>query len=295
MIVSLVLAGCRITVEETSVTKFAVFTTLVLLLSLVPGIGKSHDTVTHYLANEGVMVVHDDTKIVFDPLFRNSYGQYQLLPDAMRAALFAGEAPFDGIDAVFISHSHEDHFSAEDMLHLLRQQSSIRLYAPTQAVDDLRVVSNDADKDIFDRVVAVALNYQDPPITLNMAGLLIEAVRIPHSGWPTARLDVENISWRITLDDVTTVLHLGDADTKDVHFARDAEYWQKSPPQLAMPPYWYFSSKNGSAVLAERIKPLHAIGIHVPAQMPAEAAERPVPFDHVDLFTTPGETRQISH
>ena len=33
-----------------------------------------------YMANEGLMVVQGDTKVVFDPLFRNSYGQYQLLP-----------------------------------------------------------------------------------------------------------------------------------------------------------------------------------------------------------------------
>ena len=49
-----------------------------------------------YLANEGLMVVHGETKVVFDPLFRNGYGQYQLLPKPMEEALFAGEAPFDG-------------------------------------------------------------------------------------------------------------------------------------------------------------------------------------------------------
>jgi hypothetical protein len=57
----------------------------------------------HYMANEGLMVVNGDTKVVFDPLFRNSYGQYQLLPKSMEDALFAGEPPFDGIDAVFVS------------------------------------------------------------------------------------------------------------------------------------------------------------------------------------------------
>ena len=58
-----------------------------------------------YLANEGLMVVHGETKVVFDPLFRNSYGQYQLLPKPMEEALYAGAPPFDGIDAVFVSHT----------------------------------------------------------------------------------------------------------------------------------------------------------------------------------------------
>ena len=59
-----------------------------------------------YMANEGLMVVQGDTKVVFDPLFRNSYGQYQLLPKEMEDALFSGQPPFDGIDAVFVSHYH---------------------------------------------------------------------------------------------------------------------------------------------------------------------------------------------
>ena len=83
---------------------------LAILLLLTAG------TDVMYLANEGVMVSRGDTRILFDPLFNESFGQYQLVPDTMRAAILAGEAPFDGIDAVFISHYHDDHFSVPDML-----------------------------------------------------------------------------------------------------------------------------------------------------------------------------------
>ena len=77
------------------------------------------------------MAVQGETKVLFGPLFRNSYGQYQLLPKTMEDALFSGAPPFDGIDAVFISHYHGDHFSPTDMLRLLRAQPGIHLYAPT--------------------------------------------------------------------------------------------------------------------------------------------------------------------
>lgn len=56
-----------------------------LLLSLLFTAGtvfadsSGHETAARYLANEGVMVVQGDTKVVFDPLFRNGYGRYQLL------------------------------------------------------------------------------------------------------------------------------------------------------------------------------------------------------------------------
>ena len=91
--------------------------------------GQEMSTV-QYLANEGVMIAHGDTKILFDPLFDNSYELYQRVPPEMRDAIFAGAAPYDGVNAVFISHFHGDHFSARDVLRLLQEREGIRLYAP---------------------------------------------------------------------------------------------------------------------------------------------------------------------
>ena len=103
---------------------------LLLLFATGSTLTQAHDSTAHYLANEGLMVVHGETKIMFDPLFRESYGQYRLLPEAMVEALYAGAPPFDGIDAVFISHHHGDHFSPADILRLLKLQAGIHLYAP---------------------------------------------------------------------------------------------------------------------------------------------------------------------
>ncbi len=269
-----------------------------LLLILGATFAKAHESsapvsTAHYMANEGLMVVQGETKIVFDPLFRNSYGQYQLLPKAMEEALFAGAPPFDGIDAIFVSHYHGDHFSPADILRLLKAQPAIRLYAPSQAVKGLREVAGGADEIVFDRVTAVELAYKDEPVTLEMAGLLIEAVRIPHSGWPSGRLDVENISWRVTLNETTTVLHMGDADPNDVHFERDAEYWDMRHTHMAFPPYWFFSSSYGPAVLKDRIKPDHSVGVHVPVSISKTRSLRPLELRDYDLFTKPGETREI--
>lgn len=240
------------------------------------------------------MVVQGETKVVFDPLFRNSYGQYQLLPKEMKEALFAGEPPFDEIDAIFISHYHGDHFSPVDILQLLIEQPGIRLYAPAQAVTVLGSVAGDQDSEVLDRVTAVDLAYKDAPVTLEMEGLIIEAVRIPHSGWPTGRLDVENIAWRVTLDETTTVLHMGDADANDVHFERDAAYWDKRHTHMAFPPYWFFSSARGTGILNNRIKASHNVGVHVPVPIPKEPSRRPPELREVDLFTEPGEVRDIS-
>lgn len=270
-----------------TLTLLAIFGSLNAVLA-----SEGHAT-AQYLANEGLMVTHNQTKILFDPLFRNSYGQYLLLPEEMEATLFAGEPPFDGIDAVFISHYHGDHFSPDDILRLLKSQPDIQLYAPSQAVDGLKEVATADDAEVFDRVTPVNLEYKDAPVSMNMDGLLIEAVRIPHSGWPTGRLDVANISWRVTLDETTTVVHMGDADPNDVHFAHDAAYWDKVQVDMAFPPYWFFNSTYGPGVLEHRVKADHNVGIHVPVSIPAEPSLRPAGLQDVDLFTRPGETREI--
>lgn len=55
---------------------------LLLLIFLAGGVfAQAPDSTAYYMANEGLMVVNGDTKILFDPLFRNSYGQYLLLPE----------------------------------------------------------------------------------------------------------------------------------------------------------------------------------------------------------------------
>ncbi|MBQ74302.1 MAG: hypothetical protein CMQ20_04655 [Gammaproteobacteria bacterium] len=136
----------------------------------------------HYLANEGVMVVHGDTKVLFDPLFSNGYGRYQSLPENMKQALFAGEAPYEGVDAVFVSHSHQDHFSPIELLKFLRLRRDVMLYAPAQAVDELKTSASAADDAIFNRVTGIQLEYGDEPIVFKTNGLIIEAVYIPHSG-----------------------------------------------------------------------------------------------------------------
>jgi hypothetical protein len=103
-------------------------------------------------------------------------------------------------------------------------------------------------------VTEIRLEYKDAPFVIEAGGLVVEAVRIPHTGWPDRQLDVENIAYRVTLDESTTVAHLGDADTRDVHFAHDALYWERRPLDMAFPPYWYFQSEDGRRVLEERLR-----------------------------------------
>ncbi len=265
-----------------------------LLAALSTTAGGQEKSIVRYLANEGVMITHGDTTILFDPLFADSYGQYQMVPQNVLDAIFAGAAPFDGVDAVFISHFHGDHFSASEVLRLLQVRREIQLYAPAQAVAEMRRISTSDDEGIFDRITIFDLDYGDAPVFVRQEGLLIEAVHVPHSGWPTARTDVQNITFRVTLEDTSTVLHLGDADARLVHFEQDQIYWDERRIDLAFPPYWFFLSDDGREILESRINIRNSIGIHVPARFGDLPSSVPDELLGDELFTRPGEGRRFT-
>lgn len=255
-------------------------------------VGQETSTV-QYLANEGLMVTHGATKILFDPLYDNSYDTYQMVPSQMVDAIFAGERPYDGVDAVFVSHYHGDHFSARDTLRLLRERQDVHLYAPAQAVAGMREIAADDDEDLFERVSMFDLEYGDAPTFVRREDLLIEALHVPHSGWPTARTDVQNIAFRVTLEDTSTVLHLGDSDARLVHFEQDEAYWDERTVDLAFPPYWFYLSDDGREILDDRVHARNSIGIHVPAEFADDPSSVPNELTGDDLFTRPGEGRRF--
>lgn len=239
------------------------------------------------------MITHGDINILFDPLYDNGFGQYQMVPKNVEEAIFAGTSPFESITAVFVSHFHGDHFSANSMLRLLRQRDAIRLYAPAQAVAAMRKIAAADDAGVFDRVTQFDLDYGDAPVFVRMEGLLIEAVHIPHSGWPTARTDVQNIAFRVTLEDTSTVLHLGDSDARTVHFEQSQNFWDERRVDLAFPPYWFFLSDDGREILEHHIGVRKAIGIHVPASFGDDPSSIPAELLSDELFTQPGEGRRF--
>ena len=158
-------------------------------------------------------------------------GHYQLVPDQMRSDIFEGKAPFNNINAIFVSHAHGDHFSADDMMMYLQRWPNVHLYAPAQAVRSLKnaIMGSNA---VVARVTGVSLEFGDPVWRLRRGKLEIDAVRIPHSGWP-ARAKVEKIVFRVKVDKEIMVTHLGDADANVDHYLRYKDHWHEEPTDVA--------------------------------------------------------------
>lgn len=242
-----------------------------------------------YLGNEGLMVSKGKHKVLFDPFFHNAFETLQLVPKSIVRAIMSGKKPYDGIEMIFVSHAHEDHFSAQDMKKFLRAYAKAKLIAPKQAVEELAALPGTAG--LMSQVIAVDLNFGDAPWQMTFGDIRVEAVRIAHKGWPE-RKDIENLVYRVTIEntpgDKLTVMHLGDADPSAVHYTPFAAHWQKQLTDTAFPPYWFFLTPEGNQILDRQINATQAIGIHVPVEVPDELRATGKVF-----FTKPSERRNI--
>lgn len=241
-----------------------------------------------YLGNAGVMIENGESKILFDPFFHNNYNTYQLVSNETRNALFSGIKPYDKIEAIFISHAHGDHFSATDVLKFLQIHPETKLIASNQATKQILALENSAK--VKPQLTSIALEYGDKAQTFTLGDLLIDAVRIPHSGWPTSRLDISNLLFRVTLSDDVTVMHMGDADPNDIHFKPYQALWENTKTNTAFPPYWFFDSTNGPMILEDRINTENSIGVHVPVKIPETLKKTGKTY-----FSKPGKQESLNH
>ena len=239
----------------------------------------------HFLANEAVLIEAGETKILFDPLFTNSYNTYPLIPDAMKAALMAGEAPFDGVDAVFVSHVHGDHFDAEEMNAYLARHGEVILVAPHQARLDMRQAAG-LSEDFEARLRILPFVSEAQALSLDDGAIEVTAVHIPHAGGP-GRAHIQNMAYRVTLNDAATVMHLGDATPDMPAYDAQAGHFAARRSDRAFPPYWLVSRWGGDTVRA-RLNADEITGIHTPIRLPIE-----VTASREDFFTEPGETRGV--
>lgn len=245
-----------------------------------------------YIANEGVMVQSGDLKILFDPIYSYGFGTYPEVPAETRAAMMAGNAPFDDVDAVFISHAHDDHFDAAGMIDYMLAHDDIRLIAPPQALDKMRETEK-WDATLLSRIMAEDLPLNDSAQHVldlgeghEPATLSVTRLRVPHTGGER-HLAVENMIYRVTLAPDATVMHLGDADADTDVFEAQSDLFGAVETDTAFAPYW-FAYAPGDAKTRRWLNAEHVIAIHVPIEVPDKLRD-----SGSDYFSIPGETRPI--
>ena len=250
-------------ISKTISTTIKVSLVLSIALSIVAHAESGGQSRVTYLGNEGLLFSDGERKVLFDPFFHNVYGQYQAVPEEIQTSIFNNTPPYDDIDLIVISHAHGDHFSSETVSDYLKKNNNTILVAPDQATE--MVIENNAD--LSAQIRSIKLEFGDQAVETKLDDIIVHSVRIPHAGWPQ-RKDISNLVHRVTFAGGRSIIHMGDADPRDEHFAPFASHWQQQASDTAFPPYWFFISPEGPAILQERINAKNSVGIHVPVQVP---------------------------
>ena len=261
---------------------------IALGLAAAPAMGHG-PAEARYLGNEGILVSRGDTKVLFDAFYAESFGgTYSLVPSAMEQAMLAGQAPFDGVDAVFISHIHPDHFNSRKTIAYLRANPTVKLYAGLDVIGALYAADVAVGSPVAKQLVAVAVAPGQPAKRFDVAGLEIEAFAIPHNG----NGPIPHYAFRVTLDQAVTAIHLGDSDEADSHFASYQPEFDRRTTHVAFAPTWLLTSDSGRRVLEQRIKPVKTIGIHAEEKLRADPAAAASGLKS-DVFLEPGDVKAI--
>ncbi len=261
---------------------------LIGLLLALPASAHSHGKAT-YLGNEGVLVTRGEVKVVFDAFYADGLGTYLVPSRQVVEGLLEGRPPYDGVDAVFVSHVHADHFAPSAMLKFLRAKPEVSLYAPAQVIDSLRARAGETGLPVPGNLHPIDLKPGESR-RFEQGGLEILAVSVPHSGGKRME-HIQNVLFQVTLDAETTVMHLGDAGADETVFKPLYKTFDERPTDAAFVPYWFFSQHAGRAII-ERIAAGQTIGIHVPREAVGQGDAWRKRYE-ADLFTDPGEAREL--
>ena len=208
-----------------------------------------------YVANSGMLVTVAGRRFLIDAPIRDGIAPYAVSTAAERALLEGARAPYDRVDAILITHWHEDHFSADAVGAHLRSSPGTLLISSPEVVDRLRR----AVRDLPASRLRAVLPEPGSSARIDELGVPVHVLRIRHN--PTRRLPAQHVGFLIGTD--VSVLHVGDADPAIDNFAL-----LKSLPRVdvAMLPFWYVAGAANRLVVTEAIQPRRIVAMHVPPQ-----------------------------
>lgn len=247
----------------------------------VPRAASSQDPASvavRYVANAGVLVTIGNVRVLIDAPIRDGIAPYATSSSAERERLEGALPPYDGIDAVLITHWHEDHFSPEAVAaHLARNRRAVVVSSP-EVIERVRTVGTG----LSDSRLRGVLPPPGASELVTVSGLPVRLLRVRHN--PARRLPEQHVGFLI--GDGSTVLHTGDADPKADNFAllRDLPR-----VDLALVPFWFMLTDANRQFVRQAIRPQRVAAMHLPPA-DAEDVSRRFADAHVTawLLVTPG-------
>ena len=237
---------------------------LVALLGSQPGVDATQNGVPlRYVANAGMLVSIEGVSFLIDAPTRDGISPYETSPADERTRLEEAKPPYDAVDAILVTHWHEDHFSPEAAAaHLSRNPRAVFISSP-EVVTRLRAARPDLPADRI-RAVLPAPGHSEE---VTVGGVAVRVLRIRHN--PTRRLPEQHVGFLIGAR--ATVLHVGDADPVPDNFTL-----LRTLPKVetALLPFWYVLDDANRRFVATSIAPRRIVGMHLPRTDAAEVARK---------------------
>jgi L-ascorbate metabolism protein UlaG (beta-lactamase superfamily) len=233
-----------------------------------------------YVANAGVLLSFGEARVLVDAPIRDGIPPYATSSSAERARLEGAEAPYDDVDAILVTHWHEDHFSAEAVAaHMKNTRRTVFISSP-EVVERLR----EAAPGLPDARLHAVLPAPGMSANLSVRGMTIRVLRIRHN--PARRFPEQHVGFLV--GEAPAVLHVGDADPDRGNFAL-----LESLPAIdvALVPHWYLQTDANRTLVRDVIRPRRIVAMHMPATE-ADAVRRSFAAAGVTaaLLATPGTT-----
>lgn len=206
-----------------------------------------------YVANSGMLVDTAGRRFLIDAPIREGIAPYATSTADERRRLESALPPYDRIDAILVTHWHEDHFSAEAVAaHLAHDARTIVVSSP-EVIDRLRRVAPDLSAERLRAVLPAAGTSE----RIDVAGVPVHVLRIRHNA--ARRLPEQHVGF--LLGDAAPILHVGDADPVADNFT----VLRRLPePDVALLPFWYVTDAQGRAMVHAAIRPRRVVAMHAP-------------------------------
>ncbi len=228
-----------------------------------------------FLAGEGFMISCGHSKVLIDALFDlnvpegtppRAHGH--LPPDGV-ARLEGASKPFDKVDAVLVTHRHDDHFTAGCAARYMRANGWAVLAGTPAVIESLAEYPWLAGEK-GERLVTVDVSAGEVD-TLIVDGLTIYALGIRHTGCgsgtgvvtdgtPERSQCIDHIAWLVETDGCR-ILHLGDAKLAAEEFDR-FPWLPGLEIDIAFIPYWFLLQSGGVDLINRRIAPRSVVLMH---------------------------------
>ncbi len=240
-----------------------------------------------FVANEGVLISTDSKTVLIDALFTDPNPEYAAPPHEMLDQMETGQAPFDDIDLVLVTHNHADHFSPSFAGDFLVNNPRAVLVAAVDAVAALRDSVVNWVR-IQDRVISISLE-PGAVAERTVAGINIKMFRTLHSG---ERESPQNLMYLIEMDG-RKIFHEGDSDGSVETFARFG--LGEESIDLALVHCWFPLNEEAEGIIREILRPDHVGLFHLSKRLMADApgtiGRVSENYDDMFLLLTPGERR----